>query len=333
MKASPDAECYVSVIAPLHDDADIVEAFVTELVATLSARFTNYEIVLVDDGSSDATVERVSDLLKRHERMRLIRLSRRFGQEIAISAGLDSAIGDFVVVMLPDSDPPALVPEMVDKARAGTEIVFGIRKNRRDDPLFLRLGAALFYWYCNRVLRLDLPRDSTHFRVMSRRVVNALVRIKGRGRYLRTLSQHVGYESQGFPYDLAERRVHPRKKGLVEAVELAVNIIATNSRRPLRMVSWLAVLLAAANAGYLIYVCVASLAGGGLGPGFTASAIQSGFAFVFLFSILAVLCEYVGRVVDESKGWPLYYVMEEKNSSAVLLNEKQRNVVSESTDR
>lgn len=333
MKSNVDAECYLSVIAPLHNDSDIVDGFVTELAGILSGHFANYEIVLVDDGSSDATVDRVSELMTRYERIRLIRLSRPFGQEIAISAGLDSVIGDFVVVMLPDSDPPALVPALVDRAQTGAEIVFGIRKSRRDDPLFLRIGAALFYWYCNRVLRLDLPKDSTHFRVLSRRAVNALTRIKDRGRYLRTLSQHVGYRSQAFPYDLAQRRSHPRKKSPIEAVELAVDIIVTNSRRPLRMVSWLAVLLAVANAGYAVQVVAFRLAGEGPGPGYTASAIQLGLAFAFLFSILAVLCEYVGRVVDESKGRPLYYVMEEKNSSVLLLDEAQRNIVDESTER
>lgn len=324
---------YVSVIAPLHDDADIVAEFVTELIAGLGQHSPNYELVLVDDGSQDDTVERVSALMKQHDRMRLIRLSRPFGQEIAISAGLDSVIGDFVVVMLPDSDPPALVPEMVDRARSGVEVVFGIRKSRKSDPLFLRLGSALFYWYCNRVLRLGLPKNSTHFRVLSRRVVNALIRIKDRGRYLRTLSQHVGYDSQAFSYDLVERRRPPRKKSLMEAAGLAVNIMTTNSRRPLRMMSWLSASFALANLGYLVYTIFVSIVDGGTGGGLPAASVQSSLSIVVLFTVLAVLCEYVGGVVDASKGRPLYYVMEERNSSVPILESEQRNIVSESTDR
>jgi len=317
-----DSDCYLSVIAPLWNDSDIVEPFVAELMEALQGSFGNFEVVLVDDGSSDDTVARVSGLMERYERIRLIGLSRRFGQEIAISAGLDSVIGDFVAVMLPDSDPPRLVPEMVERARQGAELVFGIRKGRVGDPLYLRLGATAFYWYCNRLLRLDLPKDSTHFRVMSRRVVNALIRIKDRGRYLRTLSQHVGYRSLGFPYELKERRSNPRKKSFVEALDLAVNIVATNSLRPLRMVSWLATLLAAANGIYVATILVMD--------DWAWGSLQSGISFLFLFSILAVLCEYLGRVVDESKGRPLYYVVEEKTSAMPLLERARGNVVTES---
>ncbi|MGH9321524.1 MAG: glycosyltransferase family 2 protein [Vicinamibacteria bacterium] len=316
-------DCYLSVIAPLENDADIVEAFVSELTETLQESFANHEIVLVDDGSTDETASRVEGLLSSYERLRFIRLSRRFGQEIAISAGLDSVIGDFVVVMLPDGDPPRLVPSMVEKARAGAELVFGIRWSRRSDPLFLRFGASAFYWYCNRILGLDLPKNSTHFRVMSRRVVNALIQIKDRGRYLRTLSQHVGYRSQGYPYELEERRSPPRRKSVFQALDLAANIIATNSLRPLRLVSWLAILLSAANAFYLLY----SAARGA--PG---ASLQTGLGFVFVFLILAVLCEYLGRLVEESKGRPLYYVMEEKQGARPLLEDGRRNVVTESEE-
>jgi len=320
-----DSDCYLSVIAPLWNDSDIVELFVAELMETLQGSFGNFEVVLADDGSSDDTVARVSGLMERYERIRLIRLSRRFGQEIAISAGLDSVIGDFVAVMLPDSDPPRLVPEMVERARQGAEMVYGIRKSRGGDPLFLRVGASAFYWYCNRLLRLDLPKNSTHFRVMSRRVVNALIRIKDRGRYLRTLSQHVGYRSLGFPYELAERRPNPRRKSFIEALDLAINIVATNSLRPLRMVSWLAMLLAAANGIYAAMLFV--------WEGWVWSSLQSGVSFAFLFSILAVLCEYLGRVVDESKGRPLYYVIEEKTSAMPLLERGRGNVVTESEEK
>jgi dolichol-phosphate mannosyltransferase len=316
-------DCYVSVIAPLHNDADIVEAFVSELSEALRATYVNYEIVLVDDGSNDETASRVGRLLDSHERVRSIRLSRCFGQEIAISAGLDSVIGDFVVVMLPDGDPPRLVPEMVERARRGAELVFGIRKSRRNDPLFLRVGASAFYWYCNRLLGLDLPKNSTHFRVMSRRVVNALIQIKDRGRYLRTLSQHVGYRSEGFPYELEERRSPPRRKGVLQAFDLAANIIVTNSRRPLRLVSSIALLLAAANAAYVVYVAASRA---------PAIALQAGVGFAFVFLILAVLSEYLGKLVEESKGRPLYHVMEEKQGSMPLLEERRRNVVTESEE-
>lgn len=319
-----ELDCYLSVIAPLHDDADILEGFVSDLTRAIEGTFSDYEIVLVDDGSTDETPSRVEGLLASHERLRSIRLSRRFGQEVAISAGLDSVIGDFVVVMLPDSDPPRLVPEMVELARSGAEMVFGIRRSRKGDTLLLRAGSAAFYWYCNRLLGLDLPKNSTHFRVMSRRVVNALVQIKDRGRYLRTLSQHVGYRSQGFPYDLEQRRSAPRRKNLFQAFDLAANIIVTNSLRPLRLVGWLSIALAGLNGGWALYAAI--------GRGSWA-ALQSGLGFAFVFLVLAVLAEYLGRLVDESKGRPLYYVMEERQGAAPLLQASRRNVITESEEK
>lgn len=327
-----DPDCVISVIAPLRNDSDIVESFVEEIADVLSQNFAVYEIVLVDDGSTDDTVAKVNALLSKYQRIRLIRLSRRFGQEIAISAGLDSVIGDFVVVMLLDTDPPDLVPEMVEQARGGAEIVFGIRKSRSTDPWFLRIGATFFYGFSNRVLRLHLSKNSTHFRVLSRRVVNALTQIKDRGRYLRTLSQQVGFENRSFEYDLVERRSPPRRKSLGEAIELAVNIIVANTRRPLRVVSWVGLSIAAVNVTYIAYVAGRYFFDGNGREEWAGSTLQDAVMFFFLFLILTVLCEYVGRIVDESQGRPLYYVMDENNSSALLLEEESKNVVTESPE-
>ena len=163
--------------------------------------------------------------------------------------------------MLPDSDSPSLVPEMVNRARSGAEMVFGVRKSRASDPWFLKAGASLFYSFCNTVLRLNLQKNSTHFRVLSRRVVNALIQIRDRGRYLRTLSQQVGFENRSFEYELIERRSPPRAKSLWEAVGLAINIIVANTRKPLRLASWVGLTIAALNATYILYLAALYLLG------------------------------------------------------------------------
>ena len=325
-----DPDCVISVIAPLHNDSEIIDSFLDELTDSLENNFAVYEIVLVDDGSTDDTVTKVNALLLSYRRIRLIRLSRRFGQEIAISAGLDSVIGDFVVVMLPSDDPPSLVPAMVNQARSGAEMVFGIRKSRVTDPWFLKAGAFLFYWFCNAVLRLNLPKNSTHFRVLSRRVVNALIQIRDRGRYLRTLSQQVGFENRSFEYEFIERRLPPRTKSLAEAVGLAINIIVANTRKPLRVASWTGLAIASLNAAHILYLAALYLLDRNV-TGIAAS-VQSAIMFGFLFLILAVLCEYVGRIVDESQGRPLYYVMDEDNSSVLPLDERAKNVITESAE-
>jgi glycosyltransferase involved in cell wall biosynthesis len=326
------ADLFVSVVAPLHDDGDIVDAFVDETMRMLSEGYTNYELVLVDDGSRDDTVERASAQLRRYSCIRLIRLSRRFGQETAISAGLDSVIGDYVAVVLPDSDPPGLVPALVERSRSGTGIVFGIRRNRRGEPLWLRFGAGLFYGICNRLLGLQLPRNSTHFRVLSRQALNAVVQVKDRTRYLRTLSAYVGYGNQGFEYDPATRRQPPRHKSVVESITLAINIVVANSTRPLRLVTWLAMLISGLYLLYMGYIVLIYLLKPRVAEGWVTLSLQSAVAFFFLFLILTVLSEYLGRLLGEVKEGPLYYVLEERNSSVLIADEERRNVVGHSVE-
>lgn len=327
--ATVDPDLFVSVVAPLRDDADIVAAFVAETLAMLRAHYANYELVLVDDGSTDATVAVVTDLLGRHDGLRLIRLSRSFGSEIAISAGLESAIGDYVAVMLPDSDPPALVPQMVEQARAGAGIVFGIRRSRAGEPFLLRAGTAAFYWLCNRVFRLHFPRDSTHFRVLSRQAVNAILQIRDGLRYLRTLGAYVGYANESITYDLLARRARPRRKTLGEALRLAFSILVANSFQPLYLAVALGLLLTVANVCYLGYVVAVYLFKPHVAEGWTTQSLVMGGMFGALSLILTVIAAYLGRLLAESRDRPLYYVLDERTSALPLETAARRNVVAE----
>ena len=166
--------------------------------------------------------------------------------------------------------------------------------------------------------------------MLSRRVVNALIQIRDRGRYFRTLSQQVGFENRSFEYDLIERRSPPRTKSLGEAVGLAVNIIVANTRKPLRVASWVGLAIAALNAAYILYVTALYLFDRNMTG--IATSLQGAVMFLFLFLILAVLCEYVGRIVDESQGRPLYYVFDENNSSVLPLDEQAKNIVTDSAE-
>lgn len=327
----PTSDCFVSVVAPLYNDEDIVEAFVEEVLTVLREAYDNYELVLIDDGSGDATAERVSNLLKVHECVRLIRLSRRFGQETAIAAGLDSAIGDFVVVMLPDSDPPGLIPEMVEKSRQGVGVVFGVRANRQGEPWYLRVGARLFYWYFNRVLGMRVPPNSRDFRVFSRQTVNAITGIKDRLRYMRVFSSYVGYGSESFVYEPIQRRQKARSKSFREAVRIAIGMILANSTHPLRMVGLLGVVMALLSVLHVMYVLAVYAIYENVPQGWATRSLHSSVMFMFVFLILAALCEYVGRLLEEVKDRPPYFVLEERHSSVLLADEDRKNVVTESS--
>jgi len=324
------SDCFASVIAPLDNDADIVEAFVRDVLAVLKQTYENYELVLVDDGSTDATAQVVTALLAEERCIRLIRLSRRFGRDIAISAGLDTVIGDFVVVLLPESDPPELIPQFIERCRRGAGIVYGIRARRPAEPLYLSLGTRAFYWYFNRIVGVDLPRNSTDYRAYSRQSVNAITRIHDRLRYLRTFGAYVGFGGVPFVYVPRPRRARVRGRTPGEAVNLAINMTVANSTQPLRIVSLLGLALSALSGLHVVYVLLARWLDPTVVEGWTTQQVYISAMFMVLFLVLATLCEYMGRLLGEVMDRPLYFVLEERNSGVLLVDEHRKNVVTDS---
>jgi glycosyltransferase involved in cell wall biosynthesis len=297
-------ESLISIVAPLENDTpEAVEAFVEETVAVLRGLVTHYEIILVDDGASEATVERTRALLSRHDFVRFLRLSRHFSEEVAIGAGLDLAIGDYVIVMLPNMDPPALIPEFFERARTSADIVYGVRLHRNAEPWWYRAGAAAFYWYINSVVRAGMPKDSTQFRCMSRQVVNALGQIRGPDQYLRVLTSYVGFRKEALPYAPINRSGEATVRPKGEAVGLARALIMEHTTHPLRVITFAGLTIALIDL-----------------------VTRGNVEFMVLALMIAVVGEYVGGLSRRFRDRPAYYVREEQ-TSAVLLREERRNVV------
>jgi len=319
------ADSLISIVAPLEGDSpDAVEAFVEETIAILGGLVAHQEIVLVDDGAPEATVARVRAMLQRHDFLRFLRLSRHFGEETAITAGLDVAIGDYVVVMLPSMDPPALIPEFLERAAGGdADIVYGVRLHRDNEPSWYRTGARVFYWYMNSVAKLGIPPDSTQFRCMSRQVVNALTQIRGPDQYLRMLTSYIGFRKQPLPYAPINRSGTPTVRPKSDAVDLARALIIDSTAHPLRLVLWAGVAVAVLN---LLLVILHSAVGEIAGVAFHEAVI-----FVVLALMLAAVGEYVGSLSQRLRDRPAYYVREEHTSS-VLLREERRNVVGKTAE-
>ena len=313
------ADSLISIVAPLEGDSpDAVQSFVEETVAVLRGLVSHHEIILVDDGAPDETVQRVRTLLERHDFLRFLRLSRHFGEETAITAGLDVAIGDYVVVMLPSMDPPSLIPEFLERSRGETDVVYGVRLHRKNEPIWYRAGAWLFYWYMNSVVKLGIPRDSTQFRCMSRQVVNALTQIRGPDQYLRMLTSYIGFRKQPFPYAPLQRSGVATVRPTGDALDLARALVMDSTAHPLRVVVWMGVGLAALN------LLFATLGG-------SAVAFHEAVAFLILVLMLLAVAEYIGSISQRLRDRPAYYVREEQMSS-VLLREGRRNVVGKTAE-
>ncbi|MGH9886886.1 MAG: glycosyltransferase family 2 protein [bacterium] len=308
-------ESLISVVAPLEADATpaVVEAFIQETAATLRGMVTHHEIILVDDGASESTVARVRELLAAHDFLRFVRLSRHFGEEAAITAGLEVAIGDYVVVMLPNMDPPALLPEFFERARSDADIVYGVRLHRKSEPFWYRAGARLFYWYINSVVKAGLPVDSTQFRCMTRQVVNAITQIRGPDPYLRLLTSYLGFRKTALPYAPINRSGQPTVRPKREAAHLARSLIMDHSTHPLRTILRAGVLLSVANVLLVLWSG-------------DRTDVHGALAFVVLTIMVATIGEYVGGVSRRLRDRPAYFVREEQTSS-VLLREARKNVV------
>jgi hypothetical protein len=232
--------------------------------------------------------------------------------------------------MLPRMDPHELVPELVRRCIDGNDVVFGVRRSRTDEGWLFSKAAAVFYWYCEKLLKLDLPRNSTQFRCLSRQAVNAIIQIKDSYRYLRLFSSFVGYDRQKFLYDPINRGGRHKSRSFLQSVNLGIALIIENSAHPLRFVSWLGLLAAVGNLVYVAYIFGVYFFKEDVIEGWTTLSLQNAGQFFLVALILTALCEYTGRILNRVRDRPLYYLMEERNSSVLLVDDQRRNVVQES---
>lgn len=330
----PLPDRFISVVAPFHNATAYLAGFVEDLTAVLSQHCRDYEIILIDDGSTDAgTADVCTALLKRHRALRLLTLSRPYGHEIAVSAGLESVIGDYVIVMDPATDPPEIVPEVVELALSGADLVYGTDRNPRKRSLFSRLAANVFHWYAKRYLRIEIPRNLTTLRCFSRYAVNAMTRLKESHQHYRYFGSLVGFQSAVYHYASRVRAgapAHAKRRFGAELNE-AVDIIVENSPHPLRFFSLLALIVAFGNLAYIGYVVTIYFVLDHVAEGWTTLSLQVSVLFLCVITILAAMSEYVGRVLDKLKGRPSYYVRDERNS-AVMITDERLNVTHRSDD-
>ena len=311
-------EATLSVVVPLFNEAANVDELlrrIRNVIAGLTVAPAAYEIVLVDDGSRDATLEKLLDAAHQDPHLRVISLSRNFGHQIAATAGLDASRGDAVVLMDGDlQDPPELIDAFLEKFRDGYDVVFATRRRRAGESRFKLLTAALFYRTIRRLTNVSIPVDTGDFRLMSRRVVAALRGSRERHRFIRGLVSWVGYKQTGIEYDRAERFSGESKYPVSKMLKFAIDGITAFSEIPLRLATWFGFFVSAIAFIVAIYEVGLRVFTGYNLPGYTSTI----FAILFLGGVqlitIGILGEYVGRVYDEIKGRPLYLVAENVGS-------------------
>jgi glycosyltransferase involved in cell wall biosynthesis len=301
----------LSVIVPVKNEEDGVLPFIERVGPILGdiVREDGWEILFVDDGSTDATLAAIVAAHQRDARVRALSLSRNFGKEAALSAGLDHARGNAVVPMDVDmQDPPEILPEMVAKWRDGYEMVFGVRRCRDSDGWAKRVTAGLYYRAHNAVSTDKIPENAGDFRLMDRKVVDVIRAMPERNRFMKGLFAWAGFKQAAVEYDRAERETGTTKFNYWKLWTLALDGITSASTVPLRIWSYVGALVALFAIGFASVLAVQTMIFGNPVPGYASIMVSVLFLGGIQLISLGVLGEYVGRILTETKQRPLYVV-------------------------
>jgi len=308
----------LSLVIPVYNEQDSIPELdhrLRELFADLPKIGQYWEVVFVEDGSTDESRELLSQMAQREPRYRVVAFARNFGHQFAITAGIDRAEGEAVVVMDADlQDPPSVVREMLEKHAAGFDVVYGVRKKRKGETWFKRATAAAFYRLIRSITGVSIPVDAGDFRLMSRAVVLTLRALREQHRFVRGMVAWVGFKQTAVYYNREARFAGTTKYPLRKMLKFALDGITSFSIVPLRLATWLGVFAAICAFGIGAWAIAAKILGYGTASGWTTImfAVTLGSSAQLLMT--GVLGEYVGRIYEEIKRRPLYIVEKELNT-------------------
>lgn len=322
----------LSIIVPVFNEESVLPDFYERTSAVLDDLVSmKGEILFVDDGSSDESVAVIRKLVEKDSRVSLVRLSRNFGKESALTAGLDHVDADAVIIIDADlQDPPELIPDMLDLWRQGYDTVYGQRTERHGESFVKKITASAFYRVMAGVGRFSIPRDTGDFRLLSRRAVNALRSLPESNRFMKGLFSWIGYPQIALRYSRDPRHAGDTKFNYWKLWNFALDGITSFTTLPLKLASYIGVFLAFSSFLYGAYVVMKTLLWGDPVPGYPSLMTVILFIGGIQLMFLGVLGEYLGRMFDETKRRPLYLVQEhvrsgqkiEQNSSAESATDK-----------
>lgn len=301
----------ISIIVPCYNEQEVIHITHNRLVSVLEEITPQFELIYVDDGSQDETANQLRQLQQRDQRVKVVLLSRNFGHQMAVTAGLDHVSGDAIVLIDADlQDPPEVIKEMVNRWYEGYDVAYGVRTDRQGETPFKLWSAKAFYRIMNRLSDVAIPLDTGDFRLMDRRVVEALKMMPERDRFLRGMVSWVGFRQVAVPYQRSRRLAGVSKYPLFKMIRFAADGILSFSLVPLRVAIWAGLLTVALSIIGIIYALFVRLFTMSWVAGWTISFIAILFIGGIQLVFLGVIGEYIGRIYREDKRRPLYLIRE-----------------------
>jgi glycosyltransferase involved in cell wall biosynthesis len=298
----------ISVIVPLQNDADILPGFLDDLQSFLEQTYPNYEIILVDAGSEDHTIQVFETLRTRIHKTRFLHMSTAYGTDVAITCGLEHAIGNYIFTLQPHSDPISLLPQLLESVQRTEGMAVGIRTRLTDKPFFYRLLYRVAYQLLRWALDQRQFKNSSYFLALSRSALNSILQFRGHNRSVRLFGMQAGFKMEEIPYEPVVRRGEWKRVKFGQEIDRFIGLIVSNSIRPLRFASAMAILFSFLNLIYIGFVLADRLINSSIAPGWATTSLQTSTMFAVSFFLWGIISEYIGRLMLETRARPLYHI-------------------------
>lgn len=299
-----------SIVVPIYNEIEVLPVLVERLTSVMDQTGEPWEVVMIDDGSKDGSAEKMREVCAADPRYRSIFFARNFGHQIAVTAGMDYALGDAIVVIDADlQDPPETILELIAKWKEGYEVVYAVRGEREGETWFKKASAAAFYRLIYKITDVDIPLDTGDFRLLDRKVVDVMGRMREKHRFLRGMSSWIGFKQIGVTYHRAKRYAGQSKYPFKKMIKLAWNAITGFSYIPLQFATYFGFIVAALAIVLIPIVVILRLMGTEL-IGQATTLISTLFLGGVQLICIGIIGEYLGRIYDEVKARPLYVTRE-----------------------
>ena len=301
----------ISVVVPMYYEEEVAKECYTRLKNVLEKiENYNYEIIFINDGSKDKTLEILKEIAKENKNVKIISFSRNFGHQCAVTAGLRYVTGDAIVIIDADlQDPPELIPEMIKLWEEGNEVIYGKRKSREGESRFKLLTASMFYKTLNALSDVEIPKDTGDFRLVDRKVVEVINSLPEHNKFLRGLFSWVGFKQKAYEYERKERYAGKTKYPLKKMLKLAQDGIFSFSIKPLKIVGAMGILSVIISIMLFVYAVLSyAFDWNNLVPGWTSLMVTMTFIGGMILISLWMIGEYIGRIYDETKRRPEYII-------------------------